>query len=231
MDHVRIRALYHTPEGYRPVTYWKKLNVENRWVKSLEKEESWAEWDRNNPEDSILPLSASTSTPPLPLDALSSHFTASLKTLVLGGPRLFSHPTLFDNLIERGDQHNFRPLSITFTQSTLEEERGRQSFGLRAADLIKALDENWASGLEVLDVEGMTDDDEEKKKYWDSIELEKLREKVEMANLKRREDGKRKMVLRYDRDSDQREREEREWEERRRNRNRGARGGRGRARR
>ncbi|GAA5981160.1 hypothetical protein JCM5350_007180 [Sporobolomyces pararoseus] len=173
----------------------------------------------------VLPLSAATSTPPLPLDVLSSHFTASLKTLVLGGPRLFSHPTLFDNLIERGDHHNFRPLSITFTQCTFEEERGRQSFGLRAADLVKALEENWANELEVLDVEGMADDDEAEKKYWDSIGLERLKEKVEMVNSKRRENGKRELILRYDKELEQRVREEREWEERRRNRNRGARGG------
>ncbi|GAA5981132.1 hypothetical protein JCM5350_007168 [Sporobolomyces pararoseus] len=179
----------------------------------------------------VLPLSASTSIPPLPLDVLSSHFTAFLKTLVLGGPRLFSHPTLLDNLIERGSHHDFRPLSTTFTQCTFEGERGRQFSGLRATDLVKALEENWASELEVLDVEGMTDDGEAEKKYWDSIELEKLKEKVEMVNSKKREEGKRGLVLRYDEELEQREREEREWEERRRNRNRGARGGRGRARR
>ncbi|GAA5970618.1 hypothetical protein JCM3765_006118 [Sporobolomyces pararoseus] len=178
----------------------------------------------------VLPLSAADSTFPLPLDVLSSHFTASLKTLVLGGPCLFSLPTLFDNLIDRGDHHHFRPLSITFTQCTFEEERGQNSFGLRASDLIKALNENWASDLEVLNVEGMTDDGEAEKKYWNSIELEKLRKKVKKVNSKRREEGKIELVLRYDEELEQREREEREWEERRRNRNRGARG-RGRARR
>ena len=88
---------------------------------------------------------------------------------------------------------------------------------MRAADLVKALAEDWASELEVLDVEGMTDNDEAEKKYWDSIELEKLREKVEMVNLKRKENGKRELVLRFDKELEQRVREEREWEERRRN--------------
>ncbi|GAA5982810.1 hypothetical protein JCM5350_002996 [Sporobolomyces pararoseus] len=49
--YVSVRALDQTPEGYRPVTYRKKLDGKNQWVKVLEKEESWAEWDRNNPEE------------------------------------------------------------------------------------------------------------------------------------------------------------------------------------
>jgi len=183
----------------------------------------------------VLPLSASTLTPPLPLDILSTHFSNSLKTLVLGGPRLFSVSTLFDTLIALGNDDNVRPRSITFTQCTFEEGRGRLSFGLRASDLVRALEENWASELEVLDVEGMIDEPiagegqedgegEQKKKYWDSIELGKLKATIDKVNKARRKEGQQGMILKYDEELETREREEREWEERRRSRNRGGRG-------
>jgi len=106
---------------------------------------------------------------------------------------------------------------------------------LRASDLVRALEENWASELEVLDVEGMIDEPiagegqedgegEQKKKYWDSIELGKLKATIDKVNKARRKEGQQGMILKYDEELETREREEREWEERRRSRNRGGRG-------
>jgi hypothetical protein len=56
----------------------------------------------------VLPLSASASTPPLPLDVISTHFPTSLKTLVLEGPRLLSSSTLFENLIACGKADSYQ---------------------------------------------------------------------------------------------------------------------------
>ncbi|GAA5910097.1 uncharacterized protein JCM6883_000552 [Sporobolomyces salmoneus] len=174
----------------------------------------------------VLPLSAANSPPPFPLDALSTHFSSSLKSLILGGPSLFSLPTFFNNLINLDT--GFLPRSITFTQCTFSQRDARSpSHGLKAQDLVKALDENWTTSLEVLDVEGMTDENEGEaagEKYWDSNEVEKLRDKVREVNESRKEEGKKELVLRYDEALEEREREAREWEERRRGRNRGGRG-------
>jgi len=71
---------------------------------------------------------------------------------------------------------------------------------------------------------GAAEEEEDKKKYWDSIELAKLKAKIDKVNKARRKEGQKELVLRYDEELETREREEREWEERRRSRNRGGRG-------
>ncbi|GAA5964678.1 hypothetical protein JCM3765_004350 [Sporobolomyces pararoseus] len=48
-EYVRFEALRWTPGGFRPISFQKKLNGEDRWEKVFEKEKSWAEWDHIHP--------------------------------------------------------------------------------------------------------------------------------------------------------------------------------------
>jgi len=174
----------------------------------------------------VLPLTSSEL--PYPLDTLSSLFTSSLKSLVLGGPSLLSLPLFLQNLTTND---TFRPTHLTLTQCTFSQPSNQPPHGLKASDLVSAFTENWTLSLELLDVEGMTDSTEEEdgEKYWDSRSLGNLRDTVERINRERREDRRKELVLRVDEELEEREREEREWEERRRVRSRGGRrGGRGR---
>lgn len=84
--------------------------------------------------------------------------------------------------------------------------------------------------MELLDVEGMSDslsdqsDSDQGEKYWDSLSIGKLRDRVEGMNRERKKEGKKEVGLKVDEELEEREREEREWEERRRARSRGGRG-------
>jgi len=174
----------------------------------------------------VLPLTSSSI--PFPLDSLSSHFSSTLKTLVLGGPSLLSLPIFLQNL---ATNDTFQPTHLTLTQCTYTPNSPNSpSHGLKATDLISALKENWTSTLELLDVEGMSDslsdqsDSDQGEKYWDSLSIGKLRDRVEGMNRERKKEGKKEVGLKVDEELEEREREEREWEERRRARSRGGRG-------
>lgn len=169
----------------------------------------------------VLSASPRLDSPSIPfaLDVLSTQFSNRLKTLVIGGPGLFSIPTLFDHFDQLGDA--FRPSVLTFTQCAFRDNPRGASSGLKASQLVDALDHEWTREIELLDVEGMTDEGEEREKSWTTNDVERLKDKVRDVNAERAHAfGRKPIELRWDEGLEEREREEREWEESRRNRNR-----------
>ncbi|GAA5996727.1 hypothetical protein JCM5350_005462 [Sporobolomyces pararoseus] len=83
---------------------------------------------------------------PFILDNLARHFSSSLTTLVIGGHRLFTTPTLYQVLTEREETANFRLYGLTFLSCTYQNDE----YNLREfefGDTLKMVGEKWAGGI------------------------------------------------------------------------------------
>ncbi|GAA5914791.1 hypothetical protein JCM6882_007273 [Rhodosporidiobolus microsporus] len=166
-----------------------------------------------------------------PGNALAALLGPDLCDLTLGGALCVSAPALFDALDRAAagsasGEAGARVKRLTLVQCAEVERAGD---GLKPKEFVQALDREWASGLEVVDVRGMefalpTD---ENTPAWGEEALAALKKKADEVSAGRRRLGQKGLEVLVDEESIETARKNREWEERRAKRTRTKSTGRG----
>ncbi|BGP19541.1 hypothetical protein JCM10213_000141 [Rhodosporidiobolus nylandii] len=166
-----------------------------------------------------------------PGNALAALLGPQAQSLTLGGPFCVAGPALYDALdaaAARPDGGRMKSLKLQLCADV-----GRPGEGLKPDEFVSALDREWATQLERLDVELMqyAQPADEEKPAWGEKQLEALKAKAAQVSSERAKQGALAGPLGVvcDEDAVKREREEREFYERRKKRSRtkssGGRGG------
>ncbi|GAA5979619.1 hypothetical protein JCM11641_007889 [Rhodosporidiobolus odoratus] len=161
-----------------------------------------------------------------PGNALAALLGAQIRDLTLGGPLCVSHPALYDALDLAAISTGARAKNLTLVQCADVERPGD---GLKAEGFIAALDREWATGLEKVNVRDMEfcQPSDEEKPAWGEEQLAALKAKAEEIGAERERQGgmKRSLQVLVDEDAVKRKKEEQEWPERRKKRTGSGKGG------
>ncbi|GAA5853231.1 hypothetical protein JCM8547_000249 [Rhodosporidiobolus lusitaniae] len=148
-----------------------------------------------------------------PGNALAALFGEEVKAVTLGGPFCVSSPGLYDAL-DRSAQGGGRIRILTLQDCGAV---GRPSDGLNAKGFVEALDREWATQLEKVDVRLMPFSmmHDEEAPCWGEKELDKLKERAEQISKERERQGSlsKRMIVECDEEEAERRREEREYYE------------------
>ncbi|GAA5824691.1 hypothetical protein JCM11251_005302 [Rhodosporidiobolus azoricus] len=158
-----------------------------------------------------------------PGNALAALIGPEMKDLTLGGPLCVSSPALYDALDRAAaesassNEPGAKVRRLTLAQCA---DVGRAGDGLKPDEFVAALDREWASGLELVDVRGMefalpTD---ENVPCWGEAALTALTEKAERISAERVRLGLKRLEVLVDEESIQAARRESAYRELKRKR-------------